>query len=275
MEPHHPHLVRDHTFRSVGGVAILLSSDVCPVCRNSTEKIIHQRNNTVPFALGSHDDEVTASVRVIRPLEASDLDLETTYENFHPSAQSLSSVIGHFLSGERSKGIHETEEMLREGASVTGVGELVLDNNLIKLQPPKEGYCYFLTRTDFDGLLRRQSSSLRLWRTLSLLFGLAACSTLLFMAWRRYEQHRRRRKERRVLEEFAQQQKQRLRELELDESRLPPDVCSVCLSRQRACVFLECGHVCACAECCDALPPPKKCPICRATIDRVVTLYNS
>lgn len=259
-----------------------LSSTVCPVvdretgvCRNSTEKIIHQRTNTVPFALASHDDDVTATVRVIRPLEASDLDLETTYENFHPSAHSLTSVIGHFLSGERPKGIHETEEMLRVGDSVTGVGELVLDNDLIKLQPPKQGFCYFLSRMDYDGLLRKQSSGLRLWRVLSLLFGFAACSTLLFILWRRYEHHRRSRKERRMVQEFAEQQKKRLRELNVDESCVPADVCSICLSRQRACVFLECGHVCACRQCCDALPPPKKCPICRAAIDRVVTLYTS
>lgn len=212
---------------------------------------------------------------MVRPLEASELDLETTYENFHPSAQSLSSAIGHFLSGERPKGIHETEEMLRVGDSVTGVGELVLDNNLIKLQPPKQGFCYFLTRLDYDGLLRKQSSSLRLWQVLTFLLGVAACSTLLFILWRRYQHHRRSRKERVMLEAFARQQKQRLRELNMDESCLAPNICSICLSRQRACVFLECGHVCACVQCSDALPAPKLCPICRAPIDRVVTLYNS
>lgn len=212
---------------------------------------------------------------MVRPLEASELDLETTYENFHPSAQSLSSAIGHFLSGERPKGIHETEEMLRVGDSVTGVGELVLDNNLIKLQPPKQGFCYFLTRLDYDGLLRKQSSSLRLWQMLTFLLGVAACSTLLYILWRRYQHHRRSRKERVMLEAFARQQKQRLRELNMDESCLAPNICSICLSRQRSCVFLECGHVCACVQCCDALPAPKLCPICRAPIDRVVTLYNS
>ncbi|XP_003977846.2 mitochondrial ubiquitin ligase activator of NFKB 1 [Takifugu rubripes] len=242
---------------------------------NSTEKIIHQRTNTVPFVLASHDDDVTASVRVLRPLEASELDLETTYENFHPSAQSLSSAIGHFLSGERPKGIHETEEMLRVGDSVTGVGELVLDNNLVKLQPPKQGLCYFLTRLDYDGLLRKQSGSLRLWQVLTALVGVAACSTLLYILWRRYRHHRRSRKERLLLEAFARQQRRRLRELDVDESRLAPNICSICLSRPRSCVFLECGHVCACVQCCDALPAPKLCPICRAPIDRVVTLYNS
>lgn len=204
-----------------------------------------------------------------------DLDLETTYENFHPTVQSLSSVIGHFLSGERPKGIHETEEMLRVGDSVTGVGELVLDNNLIKLQPPKQGFSYFLSRLDYDALLRKQSNSVRLWRILTVVFGVTACSTLLLILWRRYEHHRRSRKERSMLEEFSKQQKKRMRELKVDESSVSPNTCSVCLSRERSCVFLECGHVCTCTQCYDALPAPKKCPICRATIDRVVTLYNS
>ncbi|KAF6733127.1 Mitochondrial ubiquitin ligase activator of NFKB 1 [Oryzias melastigma] len=241
---------------------------------NSTEKVIHQRTNTVPFALGSHDEDISTTVRVIRPLDAAELDLETTYENFHPSAQSLSTVIGHFISGERPKGIHETEEMLRVGDSVTAVGELVLDNNLIKLQPPKAGLCYFLTRTDFESLLRKQVNGVRLWRILTVVFGLAACSTLLFVLWRRYVHNRQSRKERSMLEEFKEQQRRRMRELNLEESSVSPSSCTVCLSRQRSCVFLECGHVCACAECYESLTEPKKCPICRAPIERVVPLYT-
>ncbi|XP_053280514.1 mitochondrial ubiquitin ligase activator of NFKB 1 [Pleuronectes platessa] len=242
---------------------------------NSTEKVIHQRTNTVPFALGSHDEDVSAFVRVIRPLDAAELDLETTYENFHPTVQSLSSVIGHFISGERPKGIHETEEMLRVGDSVTGVGELVLDNNLIKLQPPKQGFPYFLTRLDYDSLLGKQVKSVRLWRILALVSGLAACSTFFYILWKRYVLHKQSKKERSMLEEFKEQQKKRMRELNIEESSVSPTSCTVCLSRERSCVFLECGHVCACSQCYDALPQPKKCPICRATIDRVVPLYNS
>ncbi|XP_026224820.1 mitochondrial ubiquitin ligase activator of NFKB 1b [Anabas testudineus] len=242
---------------------------------NSTEKVIHQRTNTVPFALGSHDEDIAATVRVVRPLDAAELDLETTYENFHPTVQSLSSVIGHFISGERPKGIHETEEMLRLGDSVTGVGELVLDNNLIKLQPPKQGFHYFLTRLDYESLLRKQGNSVRLWRILTLVFGITAFSTLIFIVWKRYVQRRQKKKERSVLEEFKEQQKKRMRELNIEESSVSPTSCTVCLSRERSCVFLECGHVCACAQCYEALPGPKKCPICRATIDRVVPLYNS
>ncbi|XP_015246524.1 PREDICTED: mitochondrial ubiquitin ligase activator of NFKB 1 [Cyprinodon variegatus] len=242
---------------------------------NSTEKVIHQRTNAVPFALGSHDADITTTVRVVRPLDAAELDLETTYENFHPTVQSLSNVIGHFISGERPKGIHETEEMLRVGDSVTGVGELVLDNNLIKLQPPKQGFCYFLTRQDYASLLRKQVNGVRVWRILALVFGLATCSTLLFMLWKWYVLRRESRKKKSILEEFKEQQRKRMRELQMEESSVPPTSCSVCLSRERCCVFLECGHVCSCGPCYEALPEPKKCPICRATIDRVVPLYNS
>ncbi|XP_068605825.1 mitochondrial ubiquitin ligase activator of NFKB 1 [Brachionichthys hirsutus] len=240
---------------------------------HNAEKVVHQRTNTVPFVLGSRDDAVSAAVRVVRPLDAAELDLEITYENFHPTAQSLSSVIGHFISGERPQGVRQTEEMLRLGDAITGVGELVLDNGLIRLQPPKRGFCYFLTRLDYESLLGKQGRSVRLWQILTVVFGAAACSTLLFILCKRWMHRRRRKKERSLLEEFKEQQKKRMHELRLQEGSVSPSSCSVCLSRERSCVFLECGHVCACARCGDALPEPKKCPVCGASIDRVVPLY--
>ncbi|XP_062314881.1 mitochondrial ubiquitin ligase activator of NFKB 1 [Osmerus eperlanus] len=242
---------------------------------NDTEKVIHQRTNTVPFDLASTNEAVTTTVRVMRPLDSAELDLETTYENFHPTVQSFTNVIGHFISGERPKGIHEMEEMLRLGENVTGVGELVLDNHLVKLQPPKQGFRYFLSRLDYEGLLKKQESSVRVWRFLTVVFGVAACTTLLLMLWKQYVQRRRRGKERSVLDEFKEQQRARMQELNVEEDTVSSSACAVCLSRERSCVFLECGHVCACFQCYQALADPKKCPICRATIDRVVPLYNS
>ena len=233
----------------------------------------------MPFDLVSHDQTVDAAVRVVRPLDSAELDLETVYEHFHPTVQSLSNVIGHFISGERPKGVRETEEMLRLGESVTGVGELVLDHNLVKLQPPKQGLPYFLSRLDHQSLLSKQEGGVRLWRLLTAACGAAACSLLLLLLWRRYEEHRRAREERSALQEFKEQQRRRMRELDLDEEEeaaaVAPGACTVCLSRERSCVFLDCGHVCACGPCYRALPQPKRCPICRAPIDRVVPLYNS
>ncbi|XP_073731606.1 mitochondrial ubiquitin ligase activator of NFKB 1 [Misgurnus anguillicaudatus] len=242
---------------------------------NENEKVIHQRTNTVPFDLIPHDDTVPAAVRVVRPLDAAELDLETTYENFHPSQQSLTNVIGHFISGERPQGIQETEEMLRLGATMTGVGELVLDNNLVRLQPPKQGLRYFLSRLDYDALLSSQERNLRLWKVLTVLFGLAACATLFYMLWRQYVLRRDRGKERSMLEEFRKWKNRRIKELNLAEDDVSLNMCTICLSNERSCVFLECGHVCTCEDCYRALPEPKKCPICRARIDRIVPLYNS
>ncbi|XP_064161158.1 mitochondrial ubiquitin ligase activator of NFKB 1 [Anguilla rostrata] len=246
---------------------------------NDCEKIIHQRTNTVPFDLASHDEGVATAVRVVRPLDAAELDLETTYENFHPVAQSLTDVIGHFISGERPKGVKETEEMLRLGADVTGVGELVLDGGLARLQPPRQGLPYFLSTLDHDALVRRQQARVRLWRLLTAAFGAAACVALFLVLRRRYARYRERRRLRAERDEFRARQRERLRELrpgeEDEEDAVSPSACVVCLGRERSCVFLECGHVCACDECHRALPEPKKCPLCRGPIERVVPLYNS
>lgn len=243
--------------------------------RNKREKVIHQRTNTVLFDLAPHDDTVPTTVRVIRPLDAAELDLEKTYENFHPSQNSLTNIITHFISGERPKGIKETEEMLRLGASMTGVGELVLDNNLVRLQPPKQGLRYFLSRLDYDTLLRKQEGHLRLWRVMTVLFGLTACATLFYLLWRQYMLYMERRKERSLLDEYRKLRSQRLQELDLPEDDASPIACTVCLTHKRSCVFIECGHICTCEECYRGLPEPKKCPICRAKIERIVPLYNS
>ncbi|CAL1606394.1 unnamed protein product [Knipowitschia caucasica] len=238
-------------------------------------KVIHQRTNSVPFSIGSLDENMSSCVRVVSPLEASELELQTTYENFHPSVHSFTNTIGHFISGERPKGVQETEEMLRIGDSLTGVGELVLDNSLIKLQPPKEGYCYFLSRFGYDALLRKQESSVRGWRIITVLFGMAACSTLVYILWKKLAHYRQCKRDRRMLEDFMEQQRQRGLAGDLETDCAPANSCSVCLSRSRECVFLECGHVCTCLSCYDALPRPKKCPICRGRIHRAVPLYNS
>ena len=241
-------------------------------CRNDCSKIIHQRTNTVPFDLVPHEDGAGVAVRVLKPLDAVDLGLETVYERFHPSTPSFTDVVGHYLSGERPKGIQETEEMLKVGAPLTGVGELVLDHSCVRLQPPKgPGMQYYLSSQDFDSLLQRQESSVRLWKVLVLVFGFAACASLFFLLRKQYL---RRRERQRPEEEFRERECPEEDRPEEDREG-PKGACVVCLSNFRSCVFLECGHVCACTQCYRALPEPRRCPICRQEISRVVRLYNS
>lgn len=198
-------------------------------------------------------------------MEAAELSLETVYEKFHPSVQSFPDVIGHFLSGERPKGLRETEAMLKVGSALTGVGELVLDSrHAVKLQPPKAGLRYYLSGLGFDALLRKQEASVRLWRILTLLFGTATCAVLAVLLYQQY----RRRREKRLLGQMQE-------EAAAAAGGEAANVCLICLSSPRACVFLECGHVCACEKCHRALPRPLRCPLCRQDVVRVVPLYNS
>lgn len=243
---------------------------------NDHEKVIHQRTNTVPFDLVPEDAEVgSLAVRVIKPLEANELDLETVYEKFHPAVQSFTNALGHLLTGERPKGVQETEEMLKLGATVTGVGELVLDNKMIKLQPPKAGMQYYLSKLDFATLVQRQESAVRVWKVLCLLCGVATCLSLFFILKRQYKHFKEKQRMKKLRQEFEDAQA-RLEEEDAnagaEETR---NTCIICLANQKSSVFLECGHVCSCYPCYQALPSPKKCPVCRNVISRVVPLYNS
>ncbi|XP_042336088.1 mitochondrial ubiquitin ligase activator of NFKB 1-like [Sceloporus undulatus] len=152
--------------------------------------------------------------------------------------------------------------MLKVGAALTGIGELVLDNATIKLQPPKEGMHYYLTSLDFEALVQKQESSVRLWRVLTLLFGVASCAVLFFLLHKQYRRHQERRRLRQMQEALAA-------------GGDAVNACVVCLTHTRSCVFLECGHVCSCTKCYEALPRPPRCPICRQEVTRVVPLYNS
>ncbi|XP_066493407.1 mitochondrial ubiquitin ligase activator of NFKB 1 [Tiliqua scincoides] len=230
---------------------------------NDYAKVIHQRTNTTAFDLAPQDKESGVTVRVLKPLDATELSLDTVYEKFHPSVQSFTDVIGHYISGERPKGIQETEEMLKVGSVLTGVGELVLDHATIKLQPPKQGLRYYLSNLDYDALLRKQESSVRLWRILTVVFGVATCAVLFVLLHKQYRRHR------------EKQRLQQLQEMSAAGGDAPQNACVICLSNHRSCVFLECGHLCSCDKCYQALPRPPKCPICRQEITRIVPLYNS
>ncbi|NXN30554.1 MUL1 ligase, partial [Nycticryphes semicollaris] len=242
---------------------------------NDYEKIIHQRTNTTPFDLVSQEDSASVTVRVMKPLDATELSLETVYEKFHPSVQSFTDVIGHYISGERPKGIQETEQMLKVGTALTGVGELVLDNTTIKLQPPKQGMPYYLSAVDFDSLLQKQESNVRFWKILTVLFGFATCAVLFCILRKQYQHHREQQHLRQMQDEFRQAQERLMRDMNAERGETLKNTCVICLSSIKSCIFLECGHVCSCKECYQALPQPKKCPICRQAISRMVPLYNS
>ena len=49
--------------------------------------------------------------------------------------------------------------------------------------------------------------------------------------------------------------------LEFNQSISPDDICSICMSAPKSCVYTTCGHLCACYTCCERMG--NTCPICR------------
>ncbi|XP_056149322.1 mitochondrial ubiquitin ligase activator of nfkb 1-A [Lampris incognitus] len=246
-----------------------------------SERVLHQRVNAVPFNLAGSDE---ATVRVLCPLEASGLHMEIIHEKFHQATFGFTDIIGQYLSGEKPKGQLETEEMLKVGATVTGVGELILDTDrALKLRPPTNGSEFFLSTEDFDTLRMGQESQAAVWQVLASVFAVAGAAILLWVGRRYYRHLRLRWEQDRLRREFERLEARALRagtgsaesRASEDGAEVPVEnACVICLSQPRGCVLLDCGHVCCCFGCYQALPQPT-CPICRQTIKRVVPLYQA
>uniref|UniRef100_A0AAR2K980 RING-type E3 ubiquitin transferase n=1 Tax=Pygocentrus nattereri TaxID=42514 RepID=A0AAR2K980_PYGNA len=229
------------------------------------ERVLHQRVNAVPFNLIGGDG---ASVRVLCPLEATGPEMETVHEKFHQASYGFTDLLGQYLSGEKPKGQLETEEMLKVGASVTAVGELILDTDrLLKLRPPTDGSEFFLSTGDFESLRLGQEGQAGSWRALACVCALVGVAVLLWVGRRYYKEMESKRKRERERMEFEQM-------WERDREEDTENLCVICLSSPRGCVLLNCGHVCCCYSCYQALPQPT-CPVCRQMISRVVPLYQA
>lgn len=235
-----------------------------------SERIMHERINSVPFNLVGAD---RAAVRVLCPLEASGLDAEIIHEKFHQASYGFTDIISQYLSGEKPKGQLETEEMVKVGATLTGVGELILDaDRTLKLRPPTDGSAFFLTPADYEAMCLEQEGQATIWRVLASLCALASAAVLLWAAQRYYRHLQARREQDRLRREF----KGMAAGGDDDDEEAEPaaNACIICMSEPRSCVLLDCGHVCCCFSCFQALPHPS-CPVCRQPIRRVVPLYQA
>uniref|UniRef100_A0A8C1W0V6 RING-type E3 ubiquitin transferase n=1 Tax=Cyprinus carpio TaxID=7962 RepID=A0A8C1W0V6_CYPCA len=233
-----------------------------------SKRVLHQHVNAVPFNLLGVNK---AFVRVLCPLEATGPNMEIVHEKFHQANYGFTDLTGQYLCGEKPKGHLETEEMLKVGASLTAVGELILDTDgLPKIRPPTDGSEYFLSTDGFETLRLEQEGKAGVFRVLACVCALAGVALLMWAGRRYYRQ----------LKLWWEQENMRS-EFELmgageEENgvEVPENVCVICLSNPRGCVLLDCGHVCCCFHCYQALPQPI-CPICRQNIKCVVPLYQA
>ncbi|CAB1443046.1 unnamed protein product [Pleuronectes platessa] len=238
-----------------------------------SELVLHQRVNAVPFVLVGSDE---TTVKVLCPLQASGVHMEITHEKFHQLNYGLGDIVGQYLSGEKIKGQLETEEMLKVGATLTGVGELILDTDgTLNLRPPSNSTQYFLGNMDFDTLRQDQENVAVWWKALTITSALVGAMVVLWVG-RRYYYHLKaqwqREQERREFERWQADVAGAEAPQDAAEERVE-NPCVICLNQPRNCILLDCGHVCCCHTCQRALPR-RQCPICRQDISRVMPLYH-
>uniref|UniRef100_A0A8C5GIE6 RING-type E3 ubiquitin transferase n=1 Tax=Gouania willdenowi TaxID=441366 RepID=A0A8C5GIE6_GOUWI len=236
---------------------------------DSETTILHERSSMVPFVLVGSDE---TTVRVQEPFHASGDYMETVHEKFYHSVSTFGDIIGQYLSGVKPKGQLEIEKMLKVGTTLTGVGELIIDKDgTLSLRAPTNGAEYLLSLRDFSHVKDVALSSTFWWKFLFGLYALAGVAVFSWISFCYYHN---------LKALWRQEQEQREFErlnaagLQDEEDNQPDNTCVICLNQPRNCVLLDCGHVCCCYRCYQALPQPR-CPICRQAIIRVVPVHHT
>ncbi|XP_058492624.1 mitochondrial ubiquitin ligase activator of nfkb 1-A [Solea solea] len=241
---------------------------------SDNEQILLQNLNAVPFTLVGPDE---TAVNVLSPQQSSGDLMEIIYEKFHQANLSLSDIVGQYLSGEKIKGQLETEEMLKVGTILTGVGELILEKDgTLNLRPPTNSAPYFLSIKDFNTLRQNRENVAFWWKALAIASALATTFALFWVGRSYYNSMKVRWQRDQARRDFERRLSEAPRvtapAAATEANNELETVCVICLSQPRNCILLDCGHVCCCFTCYQALPR-QNCPICRQRIRRVVPLY--
>lgn len=237
-----------------------------------TEKVerIKETYNTVRFALR----QGRYKVEVVDPSSANILDLEVVYDHFEPSVSKLADHVWGFATGIRQRGLQTTEEMLRSGTTLMGIGEISksADGNSLVLQPPQNGAPFYLTTMSISSLLNTLDDRRRTYKLLSCVFsiiGIVLGGVTLYRYLKKRQEKRIAEELRRSLAESRKERRQQVRDTELREDQL----CVVCRMNPREIVLIPCGHFCLCEDCSDSIDT--SCPICRSMIIQKAAAYLS
>ncbi|XP_075221041.1 mitochondrial E3 ubiquitin protein ligase 1-like isoform X1 [Lycorma delicatula] len=242
----------------------------CPLFLNfmsDSKHLVQEVTNTVPFGL-KQDKYV---VEVVDVRDCYILDLETVAAKFEPTRLgTLDSIIG-FFNGVRQRGIETTEEMLKEGTILTGIGELTVVNGVKTLGPPSDGSGYILTVTPVSSIIKRLKGEQATMRLLLFLFGTIGIVLFGLMVRRGYKYYVYKMNEierKKRLEEIRRERRTAARD---NEELREEQRCVVCRNNPREIILLPCGHLCLCEDCSDNIS--NKCPICRASISSKAAVF--
>lgn len=239
-----------------------------------SSKEICNITESVPFSLTQN----TASVHVDGAANSPWISQCFTNVNkeFRESQNSAMDSIMGFITGDRVKGYADTERMLLTGTRLLGIGELLVQDNILLLRKPADSEL-ILTRQTKEEFASALSSKLKYWQILRIIFLGVSLGGLYFFIKQLLKKYIAVVNERRYQDEIAQLKKMRKKSGHdnVRNNYENEEMCVVCLTNPRECVVLNCGHVCLCLDCVEDLPRPRKCPICRGFIDRVVPIFHA
>ena len=230
--------------------------------RHNIERTISSSVSSVPFSLVSHG----VLVKVTEPLSAEKLELKVIHDKFEPVSNTVADSLVQWAMGDKTKGFQTIEEMLPVSTTLTGIGEITLNEDGISIGPPKAGLTYYLSQLTLDAIIRQLQSGKRVWKILSSIFACVGGILFLVSLYFHYKrQHERREEENlfRMMEEHG---------VVGDDGEVRQEACVICMDRPRNVVILECGHICCCLNCARQV---NNCPVCRRQIYRLVPTYRS
>ncbi|CAL1541456.1 unnamed protein product [Lymnaea stagnalis] len=248
---------------------------------SDVKKVIRDTTEIVPFALiKAGQGDMKYRIEVLEPSQASNIqeELDTVFDHFEPNKSGLMQVGLDRLFGEVTKGIQETESMLLTGTSVLGIGKVFLERGQVKLGPPDDtSMSYIITKMRLPALVRSFESQSSTFKILSILCLVLGGGMLSYLIWRHLqkvlEQNRRREEFEEIRRSIAASRSRVMNNDPQGEVR-DEETCVVCLTNARQVIVLNCGHICLCAQCAELLPSPRRCPVCRAEIDRFMPVYR-
>lgn len=165
------------------------------------------------------------------------------------------------------RGVQETEKMLHVGTYLMGIGELVIENGHIRLQPP-EDLVYILTKQTKSQVIRQYLYQATTFKLSCYAMSALTAVVLGFALWRVIHGCLQRFRMTRGFEKIRRLALTARRSMIRAEDLRQNEICVICLVNVREVVTLECGHIAMCSSCVQWLTYPHRCPVCRQHIER-------
>lgn len=211
------------------------------------------------------------SVEINDPFSAEELVLAEVFDDFKKYDESFGEAILGLLSREHVVGVREVENMLLEDTSLTAIGKLTIENEVMKMGAPDKNLTYFLTPLSYDSLIKKISHLETIYKGLTIVMCTISAVILAYFLKKSYSEIRRRINHARDLKKCREAR--RLKR-ETCSSDLPTDnvpKCVVCLDNPVEIIVLECGHACLCLNCSEQVR--SYCPICRSPVHRLIPVF--